>query len=191
MALAETLESLKRRELAQRLDQGEADVLAKVAADLPQPPELDTPTREDLQPFLAWTTQASVRYAPAKPFVVAAYVDHLAATGISTATILRRVNAISALHDRYNLADPVRTTVVRTVLRDVVAGEPPRSWNKEEQKSFVQLPPEIQAAVARRERQREIELRRMQNELADLRKRLPADAETKSAETSEKVNQNA
>src|SRR5262245_178710 len=116
MTLSEQLELVRRREQAQRLDQGEADVLAKLAAELPQPPELDYEIREDLQPFLQWTTERSVRWAPCKPHVVCAYVLHLAATGQSTEKILRQVNAISALHDRHNLADPVSTAAARHAL---------------------------------------------------------------------------
>src|SRR5262249_42269838 len=145
MTLADQLELVRQREQAQRLDQGEAEVLAKLATELPQPTELDQQTREDLQPFLAWTTQKSVRNAPPKPYVVAAFVKHELATGASTGIILRRVNAISVLHDRHMLADPVNTTVVRLALSDVItAVEPPRSWSKEQQAQFKTFPIQAQ-----------------------------------------------
>jgi hypothetical protein len=178
MALAETLEIVKRREDAARWDAGESEVLAKLAAELPQQPELNDQTRADLQPFLNWTTQANVRYCPAKPFVVAAYVIDQATTGASTETLLRRVNAISALHDRYNLADPVSTAAARYALATAIPSEPPRSWNKAEKAAFVGLPPEVKAAIQRRDHQREVELRRMQNQVAELKRQTTA-ADTK------------
>src|SRR5262249_26479103 len=56
------------------------------------------------------------------------------------------------------------------MLSEVLAIEPaPRSWNKDEKASWVQLPPEIKAAIGRREHQREKELRRLQNQVAELR----------------------
>jgi hypothetical protein len=60
--------------------------------------------------------------------------------------------------------------------------------------TFVGLPPEVQRVVVRREHDRERALRRGQNEIAELKKRLMADASsTKSADntTTEKENSNA
>jgi hypothetical protein len=99
MTLTEQMELVRRREQAARLDQGEQAVLAKVADQLPQPPAFDQATREALQPFIAWTTAKSVRYAPCKPAIVSAFLLDQVASGTSTSTILRRVSAISALHD--------------------------------------------------------------------------------------------
>src|SRR5262245_46528237 len=80
--LADTLEAIKRRELAPRLDAGEAEVLATTKVLLrPAPASFDEQTRSDLQPWLAWTTQASCRHAPAKPFVVAQFIREQAVNG--------------------------------------------------------------------------------------------------------------
>jgi hypothetical protein len=90
-----------------------------------------------------------------------------ATTGASTGAILRRVNAISILHDRHNLADPTSTTAVRSVLADVVAAPaPPRSWTKEQQAEFKTFPIQAQKNIAAREQNREQHLRTKQNELA-------------------------
>src|SRR5262249_28426653 len=99
MTLADQLDLVRRREQAQRLDQGEADVLPNLAGQCPRRAAPDDETRKNLQPFLAGTTEKNCRYPPAKGFVVAAFVLDQAATGASTETILRRVNAISTLHD--------------------------------------------------------------------------------------------
>ena len=184
MTLLETIDALKRREQAEAWDRNEAHVAQQLAARLPQPEPLDDQTREDLQPFLAWTSLAGVRYAPCKTHVVCAYVLHLAATGASTGTILRSLTAISALHERHNLADPVSSSAARYAIEYAIPADPPRSWRKDEKKLFVTMPAEVKVAVSRREHQRETEIRRLQNELAELKKTaLPAAAEPKPAET--------
>ena len=58
--------------------------------------------------------------------------------------------------------------------------EPPRSWTKEEKEAFKLLPPDKQASIADRERKREAEIRRGQNEAAEIRK--AAEAERQRAE---------
>lgn len=52
--------------------------------------------------------------------------------------------------------------------------EPPRSWTKEEKEAFKLLPPEHQQRIADRERNREVEIRRGQNEVAEKNKALEA-----------------
>jgi hypothetical protein len=182
MTLSDQLELVRKREIAQRLDQGEAEVLAKLAEQLPQPPELDNETREALQPFLSWTTEKSVRYAPAKPYVVAQFILEQSATGATTESILRQVEAISRLHDKYGLSNPTATLAARSALEREFAIDPPRSWKAPEKEMFVTLPAEIRAAISRREKQREVEVRRLQNSVAEEKRRLQADA-AKSADT--------
>jgi hypothetical protein len=50
--------------------------------------------------------------------------------------------------------------------------EVPRSWPHAEKLLFLQLPEPIQAIIARREKQRETEMRRAQSELATLKQKL-------------------
>jgi hypothetical protein len=188
MTLSDQLELVRRREQAQRLDQGEAEVLAKLAEQLPEPPELDNDTREALQPFLAWTTEKSVRYAPAKPFVVAQFILEQSATGATTESILRRVEAISKLHDKYALANPVATAAARSALEREFAIEVPRSWKIPEKELFVTLPAEIRAVISRREKQREVEVRRLQNSVAELKRFSQTAPESKPVETTKEGN---
>jgi hypothetical protein len=186
MTLAETVELSKRREQAAEWDKGEAAIAAQLLMNsrLPSPPDIDEETRQALQPFVAWTTQN----APAKPHTVAAFIYDQAATGASTARLLQQVEAIARLHDRHNLANPCATVAARYALEMEISIEPPRSWTRAEKEAFVELPPEVRGAIARREREREVELRRCQNELAALKKRL--EAELESVETKEKENAN-
>jgi hypothetical protein len=182
MTLNEQMDLVRKRELAARLDQGEAEIHARIADQLPQPAELDSETLEDLRPWLAWTTARHVRHAPARPYVIAAFIAEQSASGTSTNDILRQLDAVARLHDKFSLPNPVATAAARAVLEREFAFAVPRSWTGPEKEMFVTLPAEIRAAISRREQDRETTLRRAQNNLAAERKRLQADAETKSAE---------
>jgi hypothetical protein len=60
---------------------------------------------------------------------------------------------------------------------------PPRSWCAEDRAAFGVLPRGVQAAIARREAERDKALRRLQNETAELRKKTaPSASSTASAE---------
>src|SRR5262245_16492927 len=94
------------------------------------------------------------------------------------------------MHFAAALANPIATPTVRIASGGSTI-EAPRSWTKEDKTLFASLPPEIAAAVAKREQNRETVLRRSQNETAELRnelKRLKADAATKSADRKEDDN---
>jgi hypothetical protein len=169
MTLVEQMELVRKRELAAKLDQGEAEIHAKIADQLP-PPELDAETLAALQPWLAWTTERAVRHAPAKSYVCAQFVAEQSASGTSTGEILRQLDAVAQLHDKFSLPNPVATAAVRAVLEREFNFDVPRSWTGPEKKMFVTLPPEIRAAVSRREKQRETETRRLQNQVAELKR---------------------
>jgi hypothetical protein len=187
-SLVDSLDAVRKRELAQRLDQGEAEVLAKVAAELPQPPELDDQTREDLRPWLSWTTERGVRHAPAKPYVVAQFIFEQSATGATTEAILKQLDAIAKAHDKFSLPNPVATAAARAALEREFNFDVPRSWTTAEKQTFLTLPAEIRAAISRREQDREKTLRTAQNRLAEERKRLQADADIKAADNKETTN---
>jgi hypothetical protein len=186
------MDLVRKRELAARLDAGEAEILKKVSADLPPAPELDDQARADLQPFINWTTQKNVRYAPAKPYVVAAYLLDQAASGASTWALLRRTSAISLLHNRYGLSDPTTTTPVHSVLTELVAIEPPRSWPADLKTEFKTFPIPAQKAIAAREQDRERALRQKQNQLAaELKAAKTAPPISKPVTTNDKENNDA
>ena len=52
--------------------------------------------------------------------------------------------------------------------------DPPRSWGHPEKVAFLHLPPELQRFYVKREADRDREVRRCQNELAVVRKKLAA-----------------
>jgi hypothetical protein len=64
--------------------------------------------------------------------------------------------------------------------------DPPRSWTREDKQYFKTLPVHAQEIIANREQAREIHLRRSQNELAEMKKRLNGGADTKPVTSTEK-----
>src|SRR5262245_38915441 len=163
MTLSEQLELVKRREQAEQWDRGEQKIATEFGPRLPQAPDLDDETRTNLKPFIEWASDNSVRFCPAKPHVLAAYILTQASTAGDQQSLLQEVEAIDRLHQRHGLPSPVATTAARAALESVLHIDPPRSWRKSEKEAFVTMPVEVRAAVARREHEREVETRRLQN----------------------------
>lgn len=138
------------------------------AALSPQAPryDLDTEARQFAGTFIRWCADHGVRSCPAMPATVAAFVRSV---GASKKEIAAPLTAIAELHDSQGLSNPVATAAVRAELGRALKLKPPRSWRKAEQLMFSELPPEIRAAVERREEQRDTQLRKLQNEVAELR----------------------
>jgi hypothetical protein len=145
------------------------------------PPELSPEARERLIPFLHWAEIQRIRALPARPTSVAAYVQYQQDQGVKRQVIAERLEAIEQLHFAAAMANPCATPVVRKTTGGSTI-EAPRSWRADEKLSFYELPIEIQTVVARREHDRERAVRTAQNNLAEERKRLMADAAPKSAE---------
>src|SRR5262249_9205591 len=109
---------------------------------------------------------------------VAAYVRWQQDNGIARQRVAESLEAIAALHESVAVGNPCATAIVRTVTGGSTI-EAPRSWSKDSKMAFAELPVEIQAVIAEREHERERELRRMQNHLADLKKGLQSEADNK------------
>jgi hypothetical protein len=123
--------------------------------------------------------------------VVAQFIFEQSATGATTESILRQVEAISRLHDKYGLSNPTATAAARAVLEREFAIEVPRSWKAPEKEMFVMLPADIRAAISRREKQRETEVRRLQNSIAEEKKRLQAAGASTQAADNERTTEMA
>jgi hypothetical protein len=156
-------------ELAQAIRQvNEREIDANEAAlaqCFPPPPELSPEARQHLTPFLQFCEAQRIRSLPARPASVASFAQWQKDLGVPQAKISATLSAIEALHNAAALGNPIATPLVRTITAASTI-EAPRSRTKDEQRLEVQL------VVARRERDREITLRRSQNEAAELRKQL-------------------
>jgi hypothetical protein len=144
---------------------------AKLAEQLELPPvALDDETKQNLSPFIRFTTTANVRACPALPTTVGAFVLKLSASGASTEQILRQLEAVARLHDSHGLPNPTATAATRAALEREFNFDAPRSWTIPEKEMFQTLPAEVRAAISRREKQRETEVRRLHNQVADIKR---------------------
>ncbi len=157
--------------LAQQIELTRQRNEAKLAAEVSPPkPQLETDALLHVRHFADWCKSRAVKFCPALPTTVAAFVRSEAATGVQPEPILESVRAIEAIHDNGGLANPVATAAVRSELSRIVQVEPPRSWRKSDRLLFAALPPEVRAVISRRARQDEIALRSLQNQVAAQRK---------------------
>ena len=167
--LTDAIEAAKQREQIARWDAGET----RLAAELPiRPPpiELSAEVRSRLDAFNKWAKSKSARRLPAKPATIACFILDQATLGVPAQQILAQLDAIERAHDRHSLSNPVRTAIVREVLETILQDDPPRSWPKDDKVLFAQLDPAIRRIIAEREKERDRELRRLQNKAAAERK---------------------
>ena len=75
--------------------------------------------RIDLGQFEAWCLARGRRVLPASPRTVAAWVAHLAETGMAYSTIQRKLSAISSVHTASKQGSPTRDVEVRAALAGV------------------------------------------------------------------------
>jgi hypothetical protein len=135
-------------------------------------------TQAAVSPFVHWCQERGVRPAPALPTTVAAWIQWNADLGCAFEKMEETLAAIEILHNAFGAANPVQTAVVGNLLDTILKVDPPRSWKREEQHAWALLPPTIRSALARREADRDREVRRMQN-LQTKEKRQSDSAETK------------
>lgn len=148
---------------------------ARLAAGISVPLQLDADAASLLDPWNRFCSFHGCRNIGIRPQVVAAFIRAEASQRAEPHKIALTLSAIELLHDRHGLSNPVATAVVRAELERILKIEAPRSWPKAEQLMFASLPPEIRAIIARREREREIALRRAQNAAAELRQSAAAE----------------
>jgi hypothetical protein len=185
------IQKAKLREQLALLDAGEKALATELALVLPAvQSELTPEQRELFQIFAAWCDQKACRKCPAKPWALAAFIIDQEKLGVPAERILATIQAIEAAHDQHGLANPTATAVVRAAMDRILTVDPPRSWPKEDKAAFAMLPAGIREAISRRELQRDRDLRRRQNELAEEKKRLTNGADTKPVEHKEQELQN-
>ena len=176
MALADQLEAARQREQIAAWDRGEAQLREQLGLDVPKR-ELSADVRDRFSLFEKWCSERGVRRLPAKSWVVAAFLLEQTANGRDAQGCIALLAAIAEIHDSASLSDPTSTSVVNQVLDQIVKVDPPRSWPAADKAEFARLPPTIREIIARRENDRDRELRRKQTEFAELKKRLTAEAD--------------
>ncbi len=107
----------------------------------------------------------NVRSCPARPAVLAGFVVELSAI-MPSAELIQAVADIADWHLLFGLANPAATPIVLAALNEIATIEPPRSWPKEQKRRFRALPHDLQIYIAKREKERDLAVRRAQNAAA-------------------------
>jgi hypothetical protein len=115
--------------------------------------------------FAAWCEVMNVRSCPARPAVLASFIVDLSAT-MPSADLIQAAADIANWHVLFGLANPAATPIVLAALNEIATIEPPRSWPKREKHRFRALPQDLQVYIAKREKERDLALRRAQNTAA-------------------------
>lgn len=184
MTLAEQLAAAKQREEILKLDAGDQRVAADLAKRIQPFPvnELSADIRTRLDAFNKWASSKSARRCPAKPTTCALFALEHADLGVPVQHTLAQLDAIEKLHDKFSLSNPVRTAIVQAALETIIKVDPPRSWPRQDKVRFARLDPDIRQIIETRERQRDVALRKLQNET---KQRLNG-AETKPVQSDDK-----
>jgi hypothetical protein len=168
--LTDTIRSIQAQQTQAAQLRNEKEIAERLAAITRTSPL----TEQELvlcKAFMEWTKRKEVKYFPASPTTIAAYLTDIA--GHKTEDYLvDSVSAFRRLHDQNGLANPCATFAVEQILAVLIKTEPPRSWPKAEQLLFTALSPTLRAIISRREKERETGLRRQQNKLAEEIKKL-------------------
>ena len=128
--------------------------------------------QEEPSAFGKWCIVRGVRSLPAMPAHVAGFITDLASAGKSVKQIWPIVQEISRAHVSNGMADPIAGGVVADTINSIALIDPPRSWPPAEKQRFKSLPYDLQKYVLSREEQRDVTLRRSQNDAAAWRQHL-------------------
>jgi hypothetical protein len=159
--------------LAEQIQTAQENNEQRIAAQIrPAVPKyyLDSEALMYLRHWAAYCKSVGVKFCPAMPSSVAAFIRTESAAGVPAERIMAALEAIMKLHDNEGMPNPVSCAAPRNELLRILTPEPPRSWNRTEKLAWPLLPPEVQAALGRMEHEREKVIRRYQNEMAACRK---------------------
>jgi hypothetical protein len=121
--------------------------------------------------FANWCALKGEQALPASPAAIGKFIDDIAALGIEKVwdqvQQIRREHYVRELGDPTLGPGPVADAINR--ISKVVA---PRSWRAEARAEFMSLPWPVQVEISKRETERDREVRRLQNESADIRREL-------------------
>jgi hypothetical protein len=123
--------------------------------------------------FAKWAALNGVQALPASPAAIGKFVDDIAALGIEK--VWDQVQQIVREHYVRNMPDPCTGMTPSTEAINRISGmKPPRSWRADAKSEFMWLPYPVQFEINRREIDRDREVRRLQNEVAELKKHAAA-----------------
>jgi hypothetical protein len=115
-----------------------------------------------------WCALHGHQPVPASPTMIARFIAELSPLGVDR--VWPAVLEISRAHYTIGLPDPVSSAPVTIEMNKLSGISPPRSWPREEQTRFATLPCDIQAWLSKRQDTDDRLIRKLQNELAQLKK---------------------
>jgi hypothetical protein len=122
--------------------------------------------------FAKWAALNGVQALPASPAAVAAvakFVHDISYLGAER--VWDEIMQIRREHWVRNLADPcIGMGPVSEAMNRISKVVAPRSWRAEAKEEFMWLPYPVQLEIVRRDAEREREMRRAQNEVAEMKK---------------------
>jgi hypothetical protein len=118
--------------------------------------------------FPAWCQVQGVIALPASVADVVRFVSEYA--HIPAEVLQAELEAIDERHEALLYAPPCKARAVIEAFNAAHPVEPPRSWPKDEGPLFASLPKGVQAIVARREAERDREVKRCQTDASQWRK---------------------
>ena len=159
--------------LAQAVQRGQIQNEARVAEQI-NPPKLDISTDElkHWRRFKQWCAGTGVRFFPARPCSVAAWIENERLAGCAAVAVEAGLRAIEIFHANANLANPVACSPPREELLKLIGTEAPRSWSKSEWPLWATVPPEVRSIIKRRDLDSSRAVRKAQNEAGELRQKL-------------------
>ena len=119
--------------------------------------------------FEKWCVLNGHKPFGASPETVARFVSDIAPMGI--AAVWDAVQEVSRAHYVHGLPDPTLGGPVAAAINDIAKIDPPRSWPAEEKLRFLTLPYPTQAYLAKRQVADDALIRKLQNELAQLKRK--------------------
>jgi hypothetical protein len=134
--------------------------------------------------FEKWCALKGQKPFGASPDIVARFVGDIAPMGI--AAVWEAVQEVSRAHYMHGLASPCDGGPVAAAINEIAKIDPPRSWPAEEKHRFLTLPYDIQSYLARRQAADDALIRKLQNQIAELKKE-----NTNVANAAEIVHQSA
>jgi hypothetical protein len=119
--------------------------------------------------FERWCVLNGQKPFGASPETVARFVSDIAPMGIGE--VWDAVQEVSRAHYMHGLPDPTLGGPVAAAINDIAKIDSPRSWPKEDQLRFRTLPYDMQLIIGKREADRDKQIRHLQNELAQLKRK--------------------
>lgn len=116
-----------------------------------------------IEMFQRWCVLNGTSSLPASPVMIARFIGDVSPE-LGMDELWPIVTEISRSHYAIGLADPTAGGLVAAKINEIAFVEPPRSWPKAEKERFLQFPYDLQLAVAKREADRDLTIRRAFNE---------------------------